>query len=169
MRASDELGTVSGTGRESWKRTLFKKKKKEHSPWLPWAHSGKNRWAMTIHSAMEAMGEENQSCYEKRTNFPCIVQAQVLWKRRGGVTNATGTCGLSPGVQTRKGCLYLQGGTWIRLLSPWILGSGVASAGQESTLTCKWTWSGPPYQAQGFPGPLIHSVPPKKQKEIKPS
>ena len=31
-----------------------------------------------IHSAMEAMGEENQSCYEKRTNFPCIVQAQVL-------------------------------------------------------------------------------------------
>ena len=75
---------------------------------------------MTIHSAMEAMGEENQSCYEKRTNFPCIVQAQVLWKRKG-VTNTTGTGGLSLDVQTRKGCLYPQGGIWIRLLTPRIL------------------------------------------------
>ena len=123
---------------------------------------------MTIHSAMEAMGEENQSCYEKRTNFPCIVQAQVLWNSRG-VTNTTGTGGLSLDVQTRKGCLYLQGGIWIRLLTPRILGSGVASTGQESTLPCKWTSSDPSYQAQGHLSTQYHQRNRKKSSLLRES
>ena len=144
---------------------------KGHAAWPPWDHSWKNRWVNNDNTQCDGRhGRRTPKVLREEDQFSLHCPGPVLWKHRGRVTNPTGTGGLSPeGIQTGKGYLYLQVWTWVSLLRPWVSGSGVVSTKQESTLTPKWTWSGPPYQAQGFPGPPIHSVPSKKQKEVRPS
>lgn len=144
MKASDdELGTVSRYRPRELRKNLSMTSMSSQS------EKQMSNWPYTVQ--WKPRERENQSCYEKRTNFSLHCPGPGAVKAQGRVLNTTGTGGLSPGVQTSRGCLYLQGGTCIRLLLTLNLGvwSYIHWADMQMDLIR------PSLQAQGFPRPLI--------------